>query len=90
MSTLRANISGRVQGVGFRYFVQRKAEAYGVRGYTRNMPDANVEVVAEGDKDTLIRFSEELKKGPALARVESVRMVWSDSDQHFKGFSIRY
>lgn len=90
MSTFRANVSGRVQGVGFRYFAQRKAEEYGLWGYTKNLPDGNVEVVAEGEKEKLTSFSEELKKGPALARVDDVRIVWSDADQHFKEFSIRY
>ena len=90
MASFRANISGRVQGVGFRYFVQRKAVSYGLRGYTWNMPNGNVEVVAEGAREKLIAFASELKKGPALSIVNDIQVIWSDTEQNFKDFNIRF
>ena len=90
MPSFIAKVSGSVQGVGFRYFVQRKAEAYNLRGYTKNMPDGSVEVVAEGDRPGLIELATDLKKGPFLSHVDDVQVVWSDSEQNFRDFSIRH
>ena len=72
MDTRRFLVSGRVQGVGFRFFVRSAADRLGVSGWTRNMPDGCVECVARGEPDALRQFADELHRGPPLARVASV------------------
>lgn len=72
MTAYRYVVHGRVQGVGYRYFVMRQAEALGVSGFARNLPDGRVEVVAEGSDDVLARFEEGLREGPAFAGVAGV------------------
>ena len=68
-------ISGRVQGVGFRYFTEATAQREGVAGWVRNLPDRSVEVVAEGDADALERFESKLRHGPPGARVDHVEVL---------------
>jgi len=65
-------ISGRVQGVGFRWFIYRRAEEFGVQGWARNLPDGRVEVVATGQPGALEPFERALHQGPVLARVDHV------------------
>ncbi|HMF93639.1 MAG TPA: acylphosphatase [Vicinamibacterales bacterium] len=65
-------ISGRVQGVGFRFFTQEAAEREGVHGWVRNLPDGRVEAQAEGDAEALERFERALRRGPRGARVDEV------------------
>jgi acylphosphatase len=62
-------VAGRVQGVGYRYFVLQQAEALGVTGFTRNLADGSVEVVAEGTEDLLDKLGERLREGPAFSSV---------------------
>ena len=75
MPAYRYYVSGRVQGVGYRYFVLREAEEHGINGFARNLPDGRVEVVAEGPEEALARFEERLRQGPAFARVAGVERV---------------
>ena len=72
MASYRYLVRGRVQGVGYRYFVLREAEGLGVAGFARNLPDGSVEVVAEGDDSRLSQLEERLRKGPSFARVSAV------------------
>ena len=65
-------ISGRVQGVGFRYFTQAKATREGVHGWVRNLPDGRVEVLAEAETSALERFERHLREGPAGGCVDQV------------------
>lgn len=65
-------VHGRVQGVGFRWFVWQAAARLGLRGLARNLPDGSVEVVAEGPENALAELARALAKGPAAARVERV------------------
>lgn len=65
-------ISGHVQGVGFRYFVERRARALGVRGWVQNLPDGRVEVLACGFPDALGALEAALEAGPRGARVDRV------------------
>jgi acylphosphatase len=65
-------ISGRVQGVGFRYFTEAIAQREGVLGWVRNVPDGRVEVMAEGDAEALDRFERNLRHGPRGARVDRI------------------
>lgn len=70
---LRCYVTGRVQGVGFRYATARKAEALGVTGYARNLPDRRVEVLACGEEKAVTALRDWLWQGPPMARVSDVR-----------------
>lgn len=72
MPAYRYIVSGRVQGVGYRYFAMRAAGELGVSGYARNLGDGSVEVVAEGEEGVLRDFEERLRRGPSFAEVRSV------------------
>jgi acylphosphatase len=65
-------VEGRVQGVGYRYFVLRQAEALGVAGFARNLPDGTVEVVAEGTDEAVGALEDRLRLGPSFAAVGTV------------------
>lgn len=67
-------VSGRVQGVGFRYFALEVARHEGLAGYVRNLDDGTVEAVAEGEVDAVDRFERAIRRGPALADVDEVRV----------------
>jgi acylphosphatase len=65
-------VSGRVQGVGFRYFTLEAARREGLAGYVRNLDDGRVEAVAEGESESVVRFERALRQGPSRSRVEHV------------------
>jgi acylphosphatase len=65
-------VQGRVQGVGYRYFVLRQASQIGVCGFARNRPDGSVEVVAEGGEAALAELEARLREGPAFSEVGNV------------------
>ncbi len=70
--TRRYLVTGRVQGVGFRWFVADCARREGLSGHVRNLPDGRVEAVADGDLDSLTRLEAALWRGPSRARVDDV------------------
>ena len=78
-SRLSVLISGRVQGVGFRAFVQRQALDLHLSGYAENLSDGRVEVVAEGDKDDLEHLLVKLRNGPSHAKVNEVEVSWGEA-----------
>ena len=65
-------VRGRVQGVGFRFFVEREAHMLGVAGWVRNNPDGTVEVLAMGSREQLMGLRGRLRDGPRAARVDAV------------------
>jgi acylphosphatase len=65
-------VRGRVQGVGFRFFVEREAHMLGVAGWVRNNPDGTVEVLAMGSREQLMGLRSRLREGPRAARVDAV------------------
>jgi acylphosphatase len=65
-------VRGRVQGVGFRWFVEREAHMLGIAGWVRNNHDGSVEVLAQGTRDQLLGLHSRLRAGPRAARVDSV------------------
>ncbi len=81
-------IRGRVQGVGFRQFVSRQAEALGLAGWVRNRPDGAVEVEAEGPRPELERLVSALSRGPAGARVTTVEQERSERVPGHRGFRV--
>ncbi len=84
--TLR--IFGRVQGVGFRYYTQKKAQELNITGYVRNMPDGSVYIEAEGDPDVLEQFVLWCETGPDWARVSKVEKQYQPP-LGYQGFEIR-
>jgi acylphosphatase len=79
-----------VQGVGFRYFVTRHAQARGLRGWVRNRPDGGVELVAEGERSNLDELLTAARQGPRHARVDSVDAEWSAALGGLEPFDLTY
>jgi acylphosphatase len=67
-------VRGRVQGVGFRWFVEREAHILGIAGWVRNNHDGSVEVLAQGTRDQLSGLHFRLREGPRAARVDAVEV----------------
>ena len=86
---VRATVTGRVQGVGFRWFTQREAQALGVAGWVRNKPDGSVEVEAEGERKTLENFLGRLRKGPLGSQVKAVEHQWLAYKGDWQDFEIQ-
>lgn len=86
---VRVVVSGLVQGVGFRWYVKRVADDYGVNGYVRNLDDGSVESVAEGDSSAVHGFLDEVKVGPSSAHITGVNIEWLEYDGNHKGFNIK-
>ena len=82
-------ISGRVQGVGFRYFVHGAAVREGLNGWVRNLPTGHVEALAEGDPGAMERFERQLRQGPSAARIDRLDMVDQAPSLGETGFGIR-
>jgi acylphosphatase len=87
---LWASVTGRVQGVGFRYFVLERARALSLTGYVRNEYDGSVEIVAEGPRMSLERFVDQLREGPRSASVKAVATDWSEPRSEFSEFGVRF
>jgi acylphosphatase len=85
----RLLISGRVQGVGFRYFVEDQARAEGVHGWVRNLDDGRVEALIEGDRESVDRVEMAVRRGPPLAHVDDVVAETAIPTGRAIGFSVR-
>ncbi|RMH62873.1 MAG: acylphosphatase [Calditrichaeota bacterium] len=90
VQTIRYISHGRVQGVGYRWFVTQCARQLGVKGQVRNLPDGTVETIAAGTPDALDAFLLELKKGPPAARVQRVDSMPTEENRHFTIFEVVY
>jgi acylphosphatase len=86
---IEATVSGRVQGVWFRAFVQTTAIGLGVNGYVQNLPDGRVHLVAVGPADRVNALLEALNEGPPGARVEGVEARVYEGGETFFDFTIR-
>lgn len=82
-------IGGRVQGVGFRAFVQREARARGLTGFVRNLPDGRVEVVGVGDADGIAALAETCGRGPLGSHVTRAEITDWAGETDFGAFEIR-
>ena len=83
-------VSGRVQGVGFRYSAVRAAQSCNVHGWVRNTMDGRVEVFAQGAPDGISRMVAWLKKGPPTAMVESFEYGFTAAQSNIRSFRITY
>jgi acylphosphatase len=82
-------VRGRVQGVGFRYFVEDAASVEGVRGWVRNLPDGRVEALVEGDAEAVERMAHKIRRGPPGARVDEVQVTTEPPTGEVDRFEIR-
>ncbi len=82
-------IQGRVQRVGFRYFTYDAARVENLHGWVRNRPDGSVEVLAEGEAESLERFEHKLRVGPPASRVEHVDVTDHGASGRDTGFDVR-
>lgn len=86
--TLQLNVIGKVQGVGFRYYTNKRAQEFNIKGYVKNMTDGSVFIEAEGEESDLRSFVAWCEKGPAWSRVKEVKkseIPFAD----YKNFEIR-
>jgi acylphosphatase len=90
MERLHAVVHGDVQGVGFRYFVQRKARQLGLLGWVRNNDDGTVELVAEGERASLEQLRQAVGEGPGAARVDRVDAQWASATGNLRGFDLAW
>jgi acylphosphatase len=87
--SVKGFVSGRVQGVGFRYFVKRQAHAERVHGYAHNLPDGRVEFLLQGEPAAVARVIERIRIGPNYARVTELVVEPVEVDPARTGFDIR-
>jgi acylphosphatase len=83
-------VEGRVQGVGYRDFVRRRAVALGLFGYVMNLKDGRVRVHAEGAREVIEELVRQLEKGPPLSGVDRVAVRWLLPGRRLSSFDIRY
>lgn len=83
-------VTGKVQRVMYRDFVQRKARSLGLVGEVENMPDWSVRVAAQGTKENLEKFIEDLHRGSFVAQISHVDVVWREPSMEFGSFNIKY
>ncbi len=87
---INARVTGRVQGVGFRFAVARRGRELGLTGWVRNTVDGSVEVWAQGDADTVKRFVGFLHVGPPAAHVDQVVVTPGVVNPSMVAFNVRY
>lgn len=90
LSAVHMIAQGRVQGIGFRFFVRDLASSTDVKGWVRNLLDGSVEIHAEGEKDVLFDFIKEVKKGPYLGYVSELTTDWITPENIYTGFNITF
>lgn len=89
MKCIHLIVSGRVQGVFFRYNVRRKAKELELHGYAKNIEDGNVEVVAQGNEEKINQLIDFIKKGPGIAKITDIRIKHKEIE-NFNDFEIRH
>ena len=85
---LHGLVKGDVQGVGFRYFLIRRAQALGLSGWVQNRDDGTVEFVAEGSRRDLEQLERAAREGPRMARVTALEVNWSQATGGLDRFDI--
>ena len=90
MKNLEIVVSGRVQGVCYRAFVLHRANELNIKGYTKNLVNGNVKVIAIGEESVMNVFINMLRDGPSMARVDNIQTSEIIIGEEFSGFSIKY
>ena len=83
-------VAGRVQGVGYRNYAQRRASNLGLAGFVMNLKDGRVRVRVEGTRGHIEELARDLGKGPPLSHVQRVEVMWRPVTGRFQSFGIRY
>lgn len=81
-------VKGRVQGVFYRVWAKKNAKELRLTGFVRNLVDGRIEIVAEGKRQKLTKLAELIEKGPQLAKVEHVDVIWEKATGEFEKFEI--
>ena len=79
MHIVKGYVAGRVQGVGFRYFVKKHADSQGVTGYAKNLADGRVEFLLQGEKAAVLAVLENIRIGPTYSQVHEIKAEESTS-----------
>jgi acylphosphatase len=90
MKTFQILLSGRVQGVGFRYFAEARAERYNITGYVKNTYENKVEILCQGETHNLDKFILEVKKGPSFSHITHADMEEIKDSPIYDSFEIKY
>lgn len=90
MKRVHLNISGDVQGVGFRAWAVGQAQELEITGWVKNREDGTVEVVAEGSQENLEKLIKECHRGPVLSRVKIITVKWSKATNESVSFEVVY
>lgn len=90
MDQLHIIVSGKVQGVGFRYYTQMRAAQYGVTGWVRNMDDGSVEIIAVGQPEDLQLFIESVREGNPFSKVNNMEIHTREKIDPYPSFKIKY
>ena len=90
--THRAHVfySGRVQGVGFRYEVERVAHLLGLTGWVKNLTDGSVELVCEGSEETIHRFLAQVQEGSLGRYIKKADCAWEEPTRDFEDFRVEF
>lgn len=81
---------GRVQGVGFRWFVQQKATEFGVNGYVKNLYSGGVQIEAEGERGRVEELIKAVKVGPRFSKVVDVAIEWQEFTGKYDSFEVTF
>jgi acylphosphatase len=87
-SRIIITVSGRVQGVGFRYYTREMAKSLSIKGFVRNLPDGSVYIDAQGSNDALETFIQWCRSGPSRASVERIEFTYQETTD-FVNFVVR-
>ena len=90
VASLQAIVYGRVQGVFFRAFAERRANELRLSGFVRNMPDGSVEIQAEGEREKLEKLINYLREGPPNARTDDIAIRWAAYTGKLPGFKVSF
>jgi acylphosphatase len=90
MVSASIRVTGRVQGVGYRYYAMRQANEFGLNGYVKNRGDGSVEVQVEGEKEIIERYISFLEQGPSYSSVEQVDITYVPYLAKYDRFSVDY
>ena len=88
LSSVKIIVSGRVQGVGFRYFIAKIADNFELKGYAKNLFNGDVEIQAEGRKEYINMLINKAKTGPSNSKVNSCKVEWLDFKNKYDNFEI--
>ena len=90
MKRIKITVSGRVQGVCFRYFTHKTALKLNIQGYVKNLYNGNVEAIAIGSEENIEKFFIEIQKGPPASRVDNVEIEELTDSVNYDSFEITY